>query len=403
MSSPAGIASFVAVLGAVGLLLPSAALAAMPIEGEAREGETLTTDVSHDRELAGYEWQSCDPATEACADGDPNDPDWVPIRDAAPSSPYTLRARDIGPKVRAAGLNVDGAPTDVSTGVGPVAAAVPVNRTSPSVDGEAREGATLTADPGRWQSSVPTTFAYQWQRYDGGWADMPGATNQTYVPGSDDVGHALRVRVVASNSGGASQPAFSTPTAQTAAHQESQSQDPPPPVPPAKLRETANLQPLEGEVFVREAGSDRFVRLEELSQVRLPAQVDVRAGVVEVITARNRSGKQQSGKFWAGRFRLRQTSRRRAVTELKLTGGPRRGPARRHRSSRRLWGKGKCRCRTRGKRSASTVRGTQWLTIDRARTTVTKVKRGRVAVRDFARRRTVIVRRGERYVARPRR
>jgi hypothetical protein len=66
---------------------------------------------------------------------------------------------------------------------------------------------------------------------------------------------------------------------------------------------------------------------------------------------------------------------------------------------RRLWGDGKGRFRRRGRYSAATVRGTLWLTEDRCDGTLTRVRRGRVSVLDFARRRTVVVGQGRSYLA----
>jgi hypothetical protein len=45
------------------------------------------------------------------------------------------------------------------------------------------------------------------------------------------------------------------------------------------------------------------------------------------------------------------------------------------------------------------VRGTKWLTEDRCNGTLTRVKKGTVTVRDFARKRTVILRAGQKYLA----
>jgi ferric-dicitrate binding protein FerR (iron transport regulator) len=67
---------------------------------------------------------------------------------------------------------------------------------------------------------------------------------------------------------------------------------------------------------------------------------------------------------------------------------------------RRLWGDGKGRFRTKGKHSAATVVGTKWLVEDRCTSTLTKVARGKVSVRDFVKRKTVIVKKGKRYIAR---
>ncbi len=45
------------------------------------------------------------------------------------------------------------------------------------------------------------------------------------------------------------------------------------------------------------------------------------------------------------------------------------------------------------------MRGTRWLTQDTCTSTLVKVVRGRVEVRDFVKRKTVIVRAGKRYTA----
>jgi hypothetical protein len=46
------------------------------------------------------------------------------------------------------------------------------------------------------------------------------------------------------------------------------------------------------------------------------------------------------------------------------------------------------------------VRGTKWTVTDRCDGTLTKVKRGKVAVRDFRLKKTIILRRGKSYLAR---
>jgi hypothetical protein len=58
------------------------------------------------------------------------------------------------------------------------------------------------------------------------------------------------------------------------------------------------------------------------------------------------------------------------------------------------------RYRTRGRYSAATVRGTIWDTVDRCDGTLTKVTRGTVVVRDFRKRRNIVVRAGKSYLAR---
>ena len=65
---------------------------------------------------------------------------------------------------------------------------------------------------------------------------------------------------------------------------------------------------------------------------------------------------------------------------------------------RRLWGEGKGSFRTAGRRSTATVRGTQWLVEDRCDGTLTRVKRGRVDVRDIRLKKTIRLRAGKRFL-----
>ena len=67
---------------------------------------------------------------------------------------------------------------------------------------------------------------------------------------------------------------------------------------------------------------------------------------------------------------------------------------------RKLKGNADGRFRTRGRHSSATVRGTIWTVSDRCDGTLTKVKRGKVAVRDFRRGRTIVLRAGKSYLAR---
>ena len=70
-------------------------------------------------------------------------------------------------------------------------------------------------------------------------------------------------------------------------------------------------------------------------------------------------------------------------------------------SIRRLWVDGKGNFRTKGRFSAATVRGTKWLTDDRCDGTVTKVTTGAVSVLDLVLNKSVVVKAGKQYVARP--
>jgi hypothetical protein len=99
----------------------------------------------------------------------------------------------------------------IAVGVGAAATgartdAAPVSSVSPTISGIPREGRLLTVSSGSWTGSAPIVFAYQWKRCDttgAGCAAIPGATTQTYVLTSTDVGHTIRVTVTATNSVGA--------------------------------------------------------------------------------------------------------------------------------------------------------------------------------------------------------
>lgn len=58
------------------------------------------------------------------------------------------------------------------------------------------------------------------------------------------------------------------------------------------------------------------------------------------------------------------------------------------------------RFRTRGRNSSATVRGTVWITSDRCDGTLTKVRRGKVVVRDLRRKRDITLTAGKSYLAR---
>jgi len=166
----------------------------------------------------------------------------------------------------------------------------------------------------------------------------------------------------------------------------------------------------------------RFVPLKEARQIPVGSFLNTKRGTVQLQSAtgsRSRRNRTQSGKFSRGLFQVLQSRKRRAkgLTELRLKGSSfnrcRRGRRGRsataaqrrlsRRTIRRLRSNARGRFRTRGRHSAATIRGTVWITADRCDGTLTTVKRGKVAVRDFRRKRTITVRAGKRYLARARR
>jgi len=84
--------------------------------------------------------------------------------------------------------------------------AAPTNTAPPTISGTAAKGQTLVASTGTWTGTQPISFSFQWQRCDSAGANcaaVAGATNTTYVLGTDDVGKRIRVLVTATNSEGA--------------------------------------------------------------------------------------------------------------------------------------------------------------------------------------------------------
>jgi DNA-binding beta-propeller fold protein YncE len=187
---------------------------------------------------------------------------------------------------------------------------------------------------------------------------------------------------------------------------------PPPPAagpaqpPRPELGESVIVEPAAGRVRVRLPGEENFVGLRTLRVIPVGSLVDARRGKALLSSVRDRGGSVQQGHFSQGLFQVRQRRSERFVTELVLRGKI--GPCPRGddasasaRRTRRLWGNGKGRFRTRGRYSSGAVRGTRWLVADSCKGTLTVVRRGRVAVRDFTRDLTTVLEKGERYLARP--
>ena len=199
-------------------------------------------------------------------------------------------------------------------------------------------------------------------------------------------------------------------------------------LPPPVLGEAVNARPLSGEVLVSVPGGAArasqtvpgvkgrsFVPLTEASQVPVGSFLDTRRGKMRLTSAADNAGGTQSGSFARGVFQVLQArrGRDRGVTELRLKGasfgnctaggsGRQAAAARRRLSSRtvrQLRGEADGRFRTRGRHSAATVRGTAWIMSDRCDGTLTKVTRGTVAVRDFRRGETIVLRTGKSYLA----
>jgi hypothetical protein len=176
------------------------------------------------------------------------------------------------------------------------------------------------------------------------------------------------------------------------------------PLPPPVAGKNVNALPADGTVKIKLPGKKGFTVLGEGEQIPVGTTVDVTKGRVTLVAA----GEAQAD-FYAGIFKLAQTKGSKPLTTLKLVqklsckGAGKANAAAKKKRKRRLWGDGRGRFRTRGTHSAATVVGTKWLVEDRCTSTLTRVARGKVSVRDFAKKKTVIVKAGKKYVARARR
>jgi hypothetical protein len=183
-----------------------------------------------------------------------------------------------------------------------------------------------------------------------------------------------------------------------------------------------NVRPTQGRVLIRlprgaavkgkwaHAAQSRFVRLTEAKQVPVGAEMNVKRGTVSLTSSKGPTGGVQTSQFYSGRFVVRQPRRERGMTEMRLSEPMKCTPNTRRGKvvasavrTRRLWGRGRGRFRTRGRNSSATVRGTTWLQKDTCTTTTTIVRDGTVIVKDFAKRKNVRVKAPRRHVARARR
>jgi hypothetical protein len=178
------------------------------------------------------------------------------------------------------------------------------------------------------------------------------------------------------------------------------------PTPTPVARKSVVLTPVSGTVLVRLPGTSRFQRLDVTEGVPLGSEVDVKAGRVRLASAPRAAAPPDRAEFYRGRFIVTQHA---GVTDLALSehlggcGARARAAAGTKVRTRRLWGSGNGSFRTSGRYSSATIRGTRWLVRDTCTTTLTRVTQGVVAVRDISLRKTIIVRKGGRYTAGPRR
>jgi hypothetical protein len=182
----------------------------------------------------------------------------------------------------------------------------------------------------------------------------------------------------------------------------------PAPSAPPVIGHSVAVAPASGSVLVRVPGATHAAALSDDASVPLGSLVDTRNGTVKLSSALP-DGRTQTGTFHGGLFEVRQPVGGHGMTELVLrgalptcgAGGVRAAAVTRRRPPRSLWGHDSHgRFRTRASNSVITVRGTTWYVADRCDGTLTRVTSGSVSVRDLRLQRTVVVRAGQRYLAR---
>lgn len=192
------------------------------------------------------------------------------------------------------------------------------------------------------------------------------------------------------------------------------------------IRKTANLERSSGEIWVKLPGSDTWTKLEKDALVPVGTIIDAADGYC-VLTFANADGSLYSGTFWGGVFQILQTEGDEPYAVLKLrddefpdapsqagnaavasknksraavaSRAKSRAAAKKGKKKNKLWGKGKGKFRTSGDGSNASVRGTRWSVTNYTNGTVTQVTEGVVVVRDFYRKKTVTLRRGQSYFA----
>jgi serine protease AprX len=191
-------AYFVDVSGAT--LSQAGNVAPPTIAGVTREGEILRAQPgawSGGLPLDfAFQWLRCDGAGGACS----------PIPGIA-GAEYQLTSGDIDATIRVSvtATNRAGSSSASSAQTGLVVPVPPRNVDPPSIVGTARDGGSLQAGRGSWNSSRALTIAYQWLRCrpgGGSCSEIPGATAATFGLGPADIGQSITVTVTAANAGG---------------------------------------------------------------------------------------------------------------------------------------------------------------------------------------------------------
>ena len=182
----------------------------------------------------------------------------------------------------------------------------------------------------------------------------------------------------------------------------------PTPTPTPVPGKTVVVAPVKGKVLVKKPGTNQFVEVDGTQGIPLGSTIDTTHGTIQLTSQQTVNGKPQTAIFFDGLFKITQTKK---TTDLTLNqplatcrkkGRAAAAAAKKKPKTRKLWGSGHGSFRTKGQYSAATVRGTKWLVQDSCAGTLTRVTQGVVSVRDNVRHKTILLKAGKRYLARPR-
>ncbi|WP_028062907.1 choice-of-anchor Q domain-containing protein [Solirubrobacter soli] len=172
----------------------------------------------------------------------------------------------------------------------------------------------------------------------------------------------------------------------------------PTPSPEPVLNKSVEAEP-QGTVLIKDPKTGKFVPLKP-GVIPNGSEIDATRGSVTITTSTG-----EKATFSDGRFKISQSG---GITTATLSQpldckkakkGNATATAKKPKS-RKLWGDGKGKFRTKGSYSAATVRGTKWLVQDTCTTTLTRVAQGVVQVEDFERHVKKTLRKGKSYIAR---
>ena len=180
------------------------------ITGLAVTGQTVsaTTGLWNGTEPAfSYQWELCNAAGASCAE--------IP---GAEEATFTIPDGDAGHTLRVivTASNSAGTASATSEPSAGILGVGPGNTEPPAISGNPTAGQILTASSGKWTGTEPITYEYEWLRCNAGGAECTTAAAASVLPiyavAAADVGHTLRVNVIATNIAGKGE-ASSEPTA----------------------------------------------------------------------------------------------------------------------------------------------------------------------------------------------